>query len=95
MGVAKACRECGAERGDSRHAGTCSNAKPRMTPEERKNLQKEAVALYKDGKSIRDIADDLGYSYGTVHGILKQRVKLRPWGGYKRKLKPDGGNNNN
>jgi hypothetical protein len=36
------------------------------------------VGLYQDGKSIRQIAAELGWSYGKTHRILSQHTTLRP-----------------
>lgn len=45
---------------------------PYVTGEERERLLAAAVSQYGQGKSIRQIADGLGYSYGAVHAMLKQ-----------------------
>lgn len=51
-------------------------------------MRARAREMYKGGMSIRKIAAELGYSYGTVHRHLTDmRVTLRPHGGGNRKKK--------
>jgi transposase len=54
----------------------------RLTGEQRTAVADQVVALYNHGFAIRDIADELGRSYGNVHRILKDaKVEFRSRGG--------------
>lgn len=45
-------------------------------------LTKQATGLYKKGKSIREIAEQIECSYGKTHRLLTDAgVELRPRGG--------------
>lgn len=57
----------------------------RVTGEVREQLARDVVARYEAGASIRELAADLGRSYGFVHTLLKQSgVPLRGRGGATR-----------
>jgi len=45
---------------------------PYVTGERRDRLRQEVANKYKLGKSIRQIAEELNYSYGAAHALLKQ-----------------------
>jgi transposase-like protein len=54
---------------------------PRSTPAERQAHQQRARTLYLGGESIRDIARQLGRSYGYARNLLLDAgVELRPSG---------------
>lgn len=58
----------------------------RVGPEQRRELTAEVVRRYRDGETIRQLADDLGRSYGFVHGLLKASdIELRSRGGARRR----------
>ena len=58
----------------------------RVSPEQRRELTTELVRRYRDGETIRQLADDLGRSYGFVHGLLAEAgVELRSRGGARRR----------
>lgn len=61
---------------------TSHQPQQRVTPNHRKTM----VRLYtKEKMSIRVIARELGYSYGTVHRhLVLAQVTLRPRGGRRR-----------
>lgn len=44
----------------------------RKTAEKRKERNERIVALRKEGRARQDIAEELGVSLGTVHGVLKE-----------------------
>lgn len=57
----------------------------RITGASREDLAAGVAERYQAGESIRAIAEDLGRSYGFVHGLLKEKgVKLRGRGGATR-----------
>lgn len=57
----------------------------RITGEGRKDLAATLVARYQRGESIRSMADDIGRSYGFVHGVLAESgVQMRSRGGATR-----------
>jgi hypothetical protein len=57
----------------------------RITGEGRTDLAGSLVDRYGKGESIRSIADDIGRSYGFVHGILVESgVAMRSRGGATR-----------
>ena len=57
----------------------------RITGEGRKNLAATLVERYKKGESIRSMAQDIGRSYGFVHGVLAESgVQMRSRGGATR-----------
>ncbi len=57
----------------------------RITGEGRTGLAGTLVDRYGKGESIRSIADDIGRSYGFVHGILVESgVAMRSRGGATR-----------
>jgi len=43
----------------------------RSTPAERDN----AVVLYRDGWSLRELVDEMGRSYGWVHTVISQAAR--------------------
>lgn len=57
----------------------------RITGEGRKNLASSLVERYQRGESIRSLAEDIGRSYGFVHGVLVESgVTMRSRGGATR-----------
>ena len=61
------------------HKGT------RITGEGRRDLAGSLVERYKRGESIRSMAQDIGRSYGFVHGVLTESgVQMRSRGGATR-----------
>lgn len=58
----------------------------RIAGAQRSKVTDEIAVMYRDGKSIRDIARDAGRSYGWVHRILTEAgVTLRGRGGNRWK----------
>ncbi|MDO8107506.1 helix-turn-helix domain-containing protein [Isoptericola sp. b441] len=57
----------------------------RITGENRSDLAGTLIERYRRGESIRSIADDIGRSYGFVHGLLAESgVAMRSRGGATR-----------
>jgi hypothetical protein len=57
----------------------------RITGEGRTDLAGSLVERYRAGESIRSIAQDIGRSYGFVHGLLAEAgVPMRSRGGATR-----------
>ena len=57
----------------------------RITGEGRKSLAETLVERYQRGESIRSMAEDIGRSYGFVHGGLAESgVQMRSRGGATR-----------
>ena len=57
----------------------------RITGEGRKDLAATLVERYQRGESIRSMAQDIGRSYGFVHGVLAESgVQMRSRGGATR-----------
>ena len=57
----------------------------RITGAGREDLAATLVARYRRGESIRSIAQDIGRSYGFVHGVLAEAgVAMRSRGGATR-----------
>ena len=57
----------------------------RITGEGRDELARSLVTRYERGESIRSMADDIGRSYGFVHGVLAEAgVPMRTRGGATR-----------
>lgn len=57
----------------------------RITGEGRTDLAGSLVERYAGGESIRSIADDIGRSYGFVHGLLVESgTSMRGRGGATR-----------
>jgi transposase len=57
----------------------------RVTGEARERLVRDVVDRYQGGASIREIAGDVGRSYGFVHNILTTHgVPMRGRGGATR-----------
>jgi hypothetical protein len=57
----------------------------RVVGEQRDALVGELAQRYEAGESIRAIAQDIGRSYGFVHGVLRQsQTPLRGRGGATR-----------
>jgi hypothetical protein len=57
----------------------------RITGEGRQDLASSLVERYNRGESIRSISDDIGRSYGFVHGVLSEAgVTMRTRGGATR-----------
>ena len=58
----------------------------RVVGERRTSLAAELAKRYESGESVRSIADDIGRSYGFVHGLLVQEnVPMRRRGGPVKK----------
>ncbi len=56
----------------------------KLTADERKTRAKKVAKLY-GKKSIREISEETGWSYGHVHNLLKHAgVSMRPRGGARR-----------
>ena len=57
----------------------------RITGDSRNDLASSLVHRYERGESIRSLADDIGRSYGFVHGVLAESgVAMRSRGGAPR-----------
>ena len=57
----------------------------RITGEGRQDLASQLVQRYQRGESIRSMAEDIGRSYGFVHGVLAEAgVEMRTRGGATR-----------
>ena len=57
----------------------------RITGEGRQDLASSLVERYNRGESIRSMAEDIGRSYGFVHGVLVESdVTMRTRGGATR-----------
>lgn len=57
----------------------------RITGDGRKDLAGSLVERYQRGESIRSMAEDIGRSYGFVHGVLTEAgVQMRTRGGATR-----------
>ncbi|NTW39024.1 MAG: transcriptional regulator [Cellulomonadaceae bacterium] len=57
----------------------------RITGDGRQDLATSLVERYSRGESIRSIAEDIGRSYGFVHGVLVESgVTMRTRGGATR-----------
>lgn len=57
----------------------------RITGEGREDLASSLVDRYNRGESIRSMAEDIGRSYGFVHGVLAEKgVTMRTRGGATR-----------
>ncbi|MCL3861951.1 helix-turn-helix domain-containing protein [Actinotalea sp. K2] len=57
----------------------------RITGDGRKDLASSLVERYSRGESIRSMAQDIGRSYGFVHGVLSEAgVQMRARGGATR-----------
>ncbi|WP_250445327.1 helix-turn-helix domain-containing protein [Actinotalea sp. C106] len=57
----------------------------RITGEGRQDLTARLVERYSRGESIRSMAEDIGRSYGFVHGVLVEAgVSMRSRGGATR-----------
>lgn len=51
------------------------------TRDQRERREKEMVAKYDAGATIRMIKDDFGVSYGTAHKVITAAGVMRPRGG--------------
>ena len=50
----------------------------RLTPQARARVGARAAKLYAGGKSVRDVAQALNWSYGATHRLLReQNVTMR------------------
>lgn len=57
----------------------------RITGDGRKDLATSLIERYQRGESIRSMAQDIGRSYGFVHGVLAESgVSMRSRGGATR-----------
>ncbi len=57
----------------------------RITGEGRQELAAGLVERYRNGETVREIAEDIGRSYGFVHGVLVESgVTMRGRGGATR-----------
>ena len=53
----------------------------RVTAKQRADAGRHAVALYNEGKSVREVKTALGWSYGATHRLLTEYgVVMRPRG---------------
>lgn len=60
----------------------------RITGEQRSSLAAQFAKRYQAGESIRTIAQEMGRSYGFVHGVLKEYgLAMRSRGGATRGLR--------
>jgi transposase len=60
----------------------------RVTGSDREKVSSKVMTEYANGKSIRDIAAELGRSYGFVHRLLSESEQpLRSRGGATRRRK--------
>lgn len=60
----------------------------RVTGSDREKVSSKVMSEYANGKSIRDIAAELGRSYGFVHRLLSESEQpLRSRGGATRRRK--------
>jgi transposase len=60
----------------------------RVTGSDREKISSKVMSEYANGKSIRDIAAELGRSYGFVHRLLSESDQpLRSRGGATRRRK--------
>lgn len=58
----------------------------RVSGAERDRAGKRAVALYAEGKSVREVLAALGWSYGATHRLLREYgADMRPRGSGNRK----------
>lgn len=58
----------------------------RLTGDDRTRMAGTVINLYEQGKSIRDIADETGRSYGFVHRVLSESdLTMRGRGGATRR----------
>ena len=58
----------------------------RLTGDDRTRMAERVTAQYNEGRSIREIAQDTGRSYGFVHRVLSEsEVALRGRGGPTRR----------
>jgi hypothetical protein len=58
----------------------------RLTGDDRARMAERVTAQYNQGRSIREIAQDTGRSYGFVHRVLSEsEVALRGRGGPTRR----------
>lgn len=58
----------------------------RITGQGRESLAVSLSARYNRGESIRSLAQDIGRSYGFVHGVLAEHgVSMRKRGGATRR----------
>jgi len=58
----------------------------RLTGDDRAKMTKKVTALYREGRSIRDISTETGRSYGFVHRVLSESdLVLRGRGGATRR----------
>jgi hypothetical protein len=64
--------------------------RPRATPDERASALATLPAQYKGGATIRDLATQVGRSYGWVHRVLAEaETEFRQRGGNLRKSRDD------
>jgi predicted transcriptional regulator len=58
----------------------------RLTGDDRARMAQRVTTQYSEGRSIREIAQDTGRSYGFVHRVLSEsEVSLRGRGGPTRR----------
>lgn len=59
-------------------------------PDAKRQLTADAVRMYEEGWSIRQVADKFDVSFGVMRRLLRKHTKLRPMGapGYQRKPDP-------
>ncbi|MGH3380728.1 MAG: helix-turn-helix domain-containing protein [Actinoallomurus sp.] len=77
--------------GQRRYRRACVDAflegRPEIGPE-RRQLEDDAVRLYDQGWSIRQVAAKFDTNYGTMRRLLRRRTTLRCGGGPPTNLRP-------
>lgn len=58
----------------------------------KEQIKQKILRAYQVYKSIRKVTKLTGFSYGTVHAVLKERKALLPWSGFDRVERWKGGN---
>ena len=67
---------------------TTTSNRPRITGDTRDQAKKKAANLYAQGLPVRDIAHQMGRSFGLVRTLLLEAgVTLRPRGGRRKVTK--------
>lgn len=58
----------------------------RHVGKQRAALIKKVGAAYRKGRSIREIGEEFGFSYGKAHSLVRESgAKIRPRGGDNRR----------
>jgi hypothetical protein len=50
----------------------------------KEQIKIRVLRAYQVHKSIRKVSKLTGFSYGTIHAVLKEKKALLPWDGFKR-----------